>query len=351
MPSASPAPPPYAPHGEHVAAVDGGGSRTSVALAKLDGTVLGIGASGPANFLSVDGATAERSVREALAAAYDAAGIHPTSLRAAAICVAGVGLVDSHSSLERVSSAIEADFVVTASDVDAAWAAAFPQGGSGAIIIAGTGAVVIANDTNGTRYQSGGWGYIAGDEGSGYWIGRQGLASAQRADDGRGPATAITDSLLKRLRIQSMSDLRGAIYTRGIDRRGIADLAPVVFQAADSGDAVAQDIIKNAAAELASAVTAVVAQMGYPQNLPVGCFGSIWRNGALSESFREYLSDSAPQVTVLEPPMAAIGGAVLLALRAAHLPIDNSALDRLELSLREVLSKSTNQNELGPDLG
>jgi N-acetylglucosamine kinase-like BadF-type ATPase len=321
-----------------VAAIDGGGSRTTAAVARVDGTVLGVGSGGPANFLSTNKTVARESVRAALAAARAASGLDGQRLASAAICVAGVGLVQSAAALKYVISAVSAGTVVAASDTDAAWTAAFPFGGAGVIVIAGTGSIVVARNADGAGCEVGGWGYLVADEGSGYWIARAGLAAATRAFDGRDRQTLLSSTLLECLGIRSMGELREALYVRGLDRRGIADLAPAVFEAADSGDPAAQRIVRYAADELVLAVSAAVARLGANAPVPVARFGSLWRSGRLSELFEKRLSRANPGLPVVEAPMPALGGAVLLAIRATGRQADEQSIRQVIRTLGSVPS-------------
>ena len=59
----------------------------------------------------------------------------------------------------------------------------------GVVLIAGTGSIAYGVNHDGFAARAGGWGYVLGDEGSGYWIGRQALAAVVREADGRGPKT------------------------------------------------------------------------------------------------------------------------------------------------------------------
>src|SRR5262249_9170650 len=68
--------------------------------------------------------------------------------------------------------------------------------GSGIVIIAGTGSIVYGKNAAGRAARAGGWGHMIGDEGSGYWIGREALAAVMRATDGRGPATRLAGDIL-----------------------------------------------------------------------------------------------------------------------------------------------------------
>lgn len=296
--------------------VEGGGTRTSAALAYRDGTVLGIGEAGPSNFLAVGVSDAVTSTCAAIEAAWQAAGCHPQRLAGVAVCVAGAGRTDDPAPLGQIVQAIGADRVITASDIDAAWEAAFSDRTPGIVVIAGTGSNVIGRSTDGRAHQTGGWGHRIGDEGSGYWIGRKGLAAVARSHDGIEPPTAVTAEILRALGIDSPRQLHGVIYGDAADRRFIASLARPVFDAAAHGDTVALRIVAAAAEELAIAVAITAARMGDERPIPVARFGGLWHSPALSARFTAALLRHDPDMTIAPDTMPALGGAVLLALRA-----------------------------------
>jgi N-acetylglucosamine kinase-like BadF-type ATPase len=101
-------------------------------------------------------------------------------------------------------------------------------------------------------------GYLLGDEGSGYWIGLEGLRAVIRAADGRGRKTMLVEAMLGRLELKVPDDLLAWLYQSGGSRtRDVAKLAGVVMEQAAGGDAVSQDIVLRAAQELALAVRAI----------------------------------------------------------------------------------------------
>jgi N-acetylglucosamine kinase-like BadF-type ATPase len=318
-----------------VVAVDGGGSHTTAIVATTQGAVLGFGRGGPSNFLSVEATVATRSVLTAIERATADSGCTDPALASAAVCVAGVGLVPhSNAALKTMLASVPAAVVVDASDTDAAWTAAFPRGGSGVIAIAGTGAVVVGRGENGRRSQTGGWGHLIGDEGSGYWVGRHGIAAASRAHDGRAEPTLITATLTRRLGLESMDDLREAVYVRGLDRRGIADLAPAVFEASDAGDPTARQIVAEAAGELALAVEAAAEQLEAGDPVPVGLFGSLWQNRRLRDAFTSRLATRRVALPLDEPPLPALAGALILALRAGDFAVNETVLATIAETIR-----------------
>ena len=101
---------------------------------------------------------------------------------------------------------------------------------------------------------SGGWGYVLGDEGSGYWIGRQALTAVVREADGRGPRHRADAARARALSTCTrVEGLVREVYDRGLQRQAIAALGPVVERARADGDVVAAEILSAAGEELTRA--------------------------------------------------------------------------------------------------
>lgn len=115
------------------------------------------------------------------------------------------------------------------------------------ILIAGTGSILYYMDSAGQFKQAGGWGRIIGDEGSGYWIGREALKQATLYYDGIGSSSFLVDTLKKNYGL-GKSSVINKIYNEKFE---IQRLAETVFNCAEKGDKVSNDIIRNAAGKLA----------------------------------------------------------------------------------------------------
>src|SRR5438128_1339137 len=88
------------------------------------------------------------------------------------------------------------------------------QDAPGIVIVSGTGSIAYGRNANGEAARAGGWGHMIGDEGSGYWIGREALTAVMRAADGRGPATGLSDDILAYFQVTDVSHLPRIVYDR-----------------------------------------------------------------------------------------------------------------------------------------
>jgi N-acetylglucosamine kinase-like BadF-type ATPase len=258
--------------GDLLIGIDGGGSKTVCWLAAASpggGTdaaggaePLGRGLAGPANPQSVGWEAAVRELGRAVAAAFADAGMSQSAAAAACIGLAGGDRDSVREPLGRWAAecGLAARFLAT-HDALPILAAGTP-GGHGIALISGTGSFAFGRAASGRTARAGGWGYLFGDEGSGYAIAVAALRAVAQAADGRGPATALTGRLLHELQAAEPARLIEAVYGGGADRHLLAGLAPAVLETADRDDAVARQLVDAAATDLACQVDAVVQSLG-----------------------------------------------------------------------------------------
>jgi N-acetylmuramic acid 6-phosphate etherase len=179
-------------------------------------------------------------------------------------------------------------------------------------LICGTGSLCFGLSRDGRRARAGGWGYLFGDEGSAYAVAVAGLQAAAKAADGRGPGTRLLEAFLGRLDLDKPEDLVASVYAVAADRAAIASWAEVVTRAAAGGDAVAEGILDNAAAELAAMVGAVVRRLGFaPSAFPLALAGGMLLaadglRSRLATRLRALDLDPAPLSRVEEPVVGAV---------------------------------------------
>ncbi|HWD82938.1 MAG TPA: BadF/BadG/BcrA/BcrD ATPase family protein [Kribbella sp.] len=164
-----------------------------------------------------------------------------------------------------VGTLLDADEVRLTQDMVTAHAGALPDG-YGVVVAAGTGLVCLAVDRDGTWRKLDGHGYLFGDAGSAFAIGRAGLVAVQRARDGRGPATKLAETSLDPVTLYRSSTL--------VD--DVARFAPEVLRCAAEGDPVANELLVRAATDIAETIEAAVAQLAGEGPVPVACVGGLF---------------------------------------------------------------------------
>jgi N-acetylglucosamine kinase-like BadF-type ATPase len=217
---------------------------------------------------------------------------------------------------------------------DATAALAGATGGRpGAIIIADTGAMAYAEDGTGQHARADGYGPIAGDSGSGYDVGRRAIRAALRHQDGRGPATILTERIMKRFMLDHMTDILNLLHgdPAPLGRQDIAAIAPKVIQCAHEGDRVALDLVRTAGQDLGASLSAVLQQLNWPagEQIPVAGLGSMFEAGQIMiEPMRQVILANEPRVMLVKPKHTPSYGAVLLALRSIGIELDETPEER-----------------------
>lgn len=240
-----------------VIGVDGGGSGCRAVVGRVVGgelALLGRGSGGAANPRAGGAEAAAASIRDAVAAALAEAGLPPAPAVSACLGLAGAGRAADAAAVAALLADL-ATTVTVVTDAELLLGTAAP--GEVVALIAGTGSIAVARAADGTLDRAGGWGAVFGDEGSGWWIGREALAAVTAAADGRGPDTALAARLLSRYGVDRPALLAAALPGPELPRETVAAAAIDVVAAATAGDVVAGRILDRAAAELAALVVAV----------------------------------------------------------------------------------------------
>lgn len=257
---------------DYLLGVDGGGSGTRVRLALPDGEELALGHAGPSGLAhGIDAAW--HAIDAAITLAFAASG-RPRPANAA--LALGVGIAGaSNAPWADAFRAQQPGFGALVVDSDAYTTAlgAF-AGQPGAIVAIGTGSVALALLPDGGRRLVGGWGFPAGDEGGGAWIGLRAAAHAERVLDGRCIASAFSDAVI------AACGGADAVqrWVAAANQTAYARLAPLVLAHAPR-DRDAHAIVERAAHHLALIITAVDPSGLMPLSL---C-------GGLAQPLRHYL--------------------------------------------------------------
>jgi N-acetylmuramic acid 6-phosphate etherase len=306
-----------------VLGVDGGASKTTAWLAPASAGAAPVGraSTGPGNPRSVGFAVAEANLDRAIELAHADAGVPRRRVAAAALSIAGAGRAEERGALAAwAERAGVAGRVVVTDDAESVLAAGAPEGW-GIALISGTGTMALGRNAAGDVERAGGWGYLLGDEGSGYDIALAGLRAAVRAADGRGPMTSLVPAFLEHFRVASPAELVGQVYRAEMTRDRLAALASIVFAEAPS-DWAASGIIDVASADLVRLVTTIATRLALvPGSFPLALAGSVLLH---QPAFQELLINNLkawgmpPRVVRLVPEPAE--GAVVLARRTLASP-------------------------------
>ncbi len=299
-----------------VLGIDGGGTRTRASL--VDGeNVLAFAENGSIKRLRVGAGKAEANLRWILKEVFTQAGVKSVAAASAGVASAAMpGVSEWIGDVLHEFGAARAEVV---GDEVIALDAAF-KGGPGILQIAGTGSNCIGRARDGKRECAGGWSSRLGDEGSGYWIGLHAVRRALKAYDREEP-TKILDVVGAIWGTPSIE----ALVNLGDSSPGpdFAALAPAISELAESGDKVAESVLRQAADDLVASVLLVREKLrrkhDMTEEVPVAWIGSVIGKARLvRDPFFAGLHAAAPDMPVRETEVAGIEGAVWRAKRLAE---------------------------------
>lgn len=300
----------------YIIGIDGGGTKTVGLLATEAGEHIAKAQAGPSNYHVVGTEQTQAVLIEIISQlSQHVDGIALSSIH---LCLgmAGLGRTEDKKVVGQICDQIGVNKNrILTHDAHIALIAGTGKE-EGVIVISGTGSIVYGIDTQGKEVRAGGWGYLLGDEGSGYDIALKGLQAVARAADKREQPTQLTDLILNQLELNEPSNL--IRWTHAADRDEIAQLATVVFKAVEIGDTKAEQIIDSAFSELVCAVETVVLQLKLTH--PFGIVfsgGNLLHQPILADRLQRWIEKIIIGGSVIFPKHEPAYGAVLLA--KAHL--------------------------------
>ena len=300
--------------------IDGGGTKTAFLLARSDGHVLayhrGRGSHHPE--IGLEGVKAV--LEEGIKAVTESSGLDRRDLSGVFF---GIPAFGEHPNIDIEIDHIASDLLGTkryqvGNDMLCGWAGSLAAQ-DGLNIVAGTGSIGYG-ERKGKTARCGGWGTLVSDEGSAYWIAKEGLSLFTRMSDGRASRGALYDILRNHFDLENDLSLCAYLESPSFNRASIASLAPFISQAARSGDKQAHNILLKAAEELALICKSLAKSLGFKENEKVivsysgGVFGPV---SPVVNLFENALANGTYNFVVKPPIGDPTTGAVLLAARVA----------------------------------
>ncbi len=309
----------------YILGIDGGGTKTVAWLAaKVDGSpqrdpiILGKGFSGPSNQRAVGPVEATHNLDAAIDAAFMDAGLPRATVATACLGLAGADRNSDRSVIIEWAqfSRLAGRFEVVNDAVPLLHANG--GDGCGVALIAGTGSLAWGRNSRGEIARSGGWGYLFSDEGSAFSIGRSVLQAVSRAVDGRCLQTCLVAEVLASLQLSSPQEIVSAVYSQEVPRAVVAGLAALAFAAAGRGDAVAVDIVRHAATELAAMAVVTARRLELDSSLFLAMTGAVLiQNPAFRREVIAEIETAGLQIAEAAVVENAVAGAVNMANRLA----------------------------------
>jgi len=211
--------------------------------------------------------------------------------------------------LARAEGVILNDLIVT-SDAELAIQGAF-DGSPGIVVIVGTGSIAIGKTSNGNFVRCGGWGIELDDEGSGAWIGREGITAIFRAIDGRGKKTVLTEKLAEMIPTINLKEPRSIVKSYAERSFEYQFLTPLVMKAAENGDEVCLDIIKRSALHIMELLEAI-GKNYKTKTVDVALMGGVVENSTLLSKILEKEIKKNKKFKRIKPKNTATEGAIAI---------------------------------------
>lgn len=293
--------------------IDAGGTKSKCILVDEDLNIVAENIDGNGAFLIYGIETVAERFHNSIIECVNNAKIEINDIEAVSFGCAGAGGEANANKFKEgfinysESKGIKYKNVFVTSDAIIALEGAF-SGKSGAILIAGTGSILLAKDEKNVISRIGGAGRLIGDEGSGFRIGKQAFNAAIHYFDGRGPATSITDFLNKEFDINDIDSLIYKVYT---EKLCPSTIAPFVLKEAEKGDERSIRIVEEEAVGLAKHVEII--QQKSRVKLRVSFMGGLLNSSYYSNLVKRLINLFAPGTEIIQPENSPEMGAVIFA--------------------------------------
>jgi N-acetylglucosamine kinase-like BadF-type ATPase len=305
---------------KYLIGMDGGGTKTKCILTDINLNPIYETTGKPSNFLVIGIEKVSETILNLINECTSSQKISTNDIAAIVLGTTGGGrrgdaeILETQMKKDMLQKSILINNCRVESDARIALEGAF-SGKTGSILIAGTGSIMFGKDENGEIHRVGGFGRFIGDEGSGYRIGRIGLNAVARYFDGRAKETKITDLLELEFSISSPDELITEVYRNNFN---IASVAPIVFEAAERGDKIAQRILEDEADELLLHISAMKIKLDVAL-LKVSLVGSLLTTANyFSYLFNEMVIRKYNDVKIQEAEYSPEFGAAIMAKQLSN---------------------------------
>lgn len=297
----------------HVIGIDGGGTKTHAVIADGNGIIV---AQSIAKATNPNVVTEQDLIQTFESLIHSLKKQAPKEFKQATALFAGIsgaGSKNSKNKLEKILRNIAPhiqDMQIEPDTINALYSGTY--GGPGIVQISGTGSITFGKNIDNIQSRVGGWGYLFGDEGSGYDIGRRGIVAALKNEDGRGKQTILLKMLCTHFNVDNGRELVEKIYASRIPKQEISPLSKIIFDAYKQHDAIAKEILKEVSLEMKTAIFAVHDKLfGCDESVKVIICGGVFRDKEiLPQLLREALQFNS-NLEILHPEMSPVGGSVI----------------------------------------
>lgn len=287
--------------------LDGGGTKTTVLVGDEHENVVFRCVGDTINYCAVGMETARANMKAMLDTVFAQTGIR----HFAGVCI-GMSALFGRATQEETDAfckgVFDAEKIIMDSDLYIALAAT-EQKGAAAVGICGTGSMTCGRKADGTILTKGGYGYLLGDEGSGFRIAQDGLFEAVRAAENSGEPTSLLQAALAFWNVENAPALIDVFYDPPLERNQIARFAPCVIKEAEKGDPIAVTVVQKQVSLFAHTAKALLKEL--PANIPFYVYGGIFEHNELFFNlFKNELPDREVLLLTKTPAEGALWAAV-----------------------------------------
>lgn len=295
----------------YVIGVDGGGTKTEIALADLKGKLLNLTKTGPSSPRNLGIKKTAENLAEAINKIKGSKKIN----------LIFIGLPAVEEEYKNKKEEIKREIIKRLKDfngkliIESDQLVAFRSGADkkdGIVLISGTGCACHGWRGN-KEAKASGWGWLA-DEGSGFWTGQKGFQAVLKQLDGRRPKTLIIGLLFKEWGLKNKYDLLDKIYLN-YSTRQISLISKIVDKAANKGDKIAKSIMEEAGKELAISAITVIKKLSFQkQKFPIVLVGGMFDSKIVSKTFIKEVKKIAKKTEFIHNKKRPVIGAIKLAV-------------------------------------
>lgn len=330
---------------QYIIGVDGGGTGTRAVIGTQKGEVLAIVKGAGTNMKSTPPDEVRLQIEQLLEQLLQKIGVTKNDVSTVFLCVAGGDRQVDIDRWERwmglLFPANSCQITITNDAVAALTSGTFTK--QGIVVIAGTGSIVYAITKNLQVSRVGGWGYLLGDEGSGYYIGQEALRIiAQHYDVFGMNGDVFTAAILEQLALKNPTDIITQVYEHPQPRVLIASLARTVLRLAEQQNVKAENIIEQAVHHLVQFIQTMLKKEQQVKNLPIVLCGGLFENLYFVQCFQMKLKQASIHNRQIQPEVPPVIGAFINGLFSEGIQMTEA----LQRTVKETW-RSIHENSMG----
>ncbi|MGC8515322.1 MAG: N-acetylglucosamine kinase [Thermoplasmata archaeon] len=324
-------------------ALDGGATKTFTAVYNENAEILGIGVAGPSNYRNIGEENAISNINDSVRKALDSSGTKGSELDSSTFAIAGVK--DSNRSTEIIKSIVERTKVSPRfqlfNDGEAGFYSRFLDQ-DGLIVAPGTGMIAYCK-YRGRLERASGWGWLIGDEGGAFYIGKNAISAFAKISDHRMPFDEkLHEEMMRLFGVTHERDIVNQVYQNTIDIRFIASLAATVSRLADGGSETCRQILKQAASEAALCAIGLHESLQVTDHMEISGYGGVFRSGAIYwNTLKDAVREQIDNVGFVKPIYGyhAVTGSILMKLKSEGFDYGKKDIDRIVNNIDQLVNK------------